>query len=85
MSFYNYMKSKEILINNPTFASLIMAAAEKARTISFNKLQTAFPRIVGEFQKRNKEHAYGLLDGDEVVIEIGGEKFKKIYRINKEV
>jgi len=80
MSYYDYLKSKEILKTSPTFASLVMAAAKNARTISFKKLKIAFPRIVGEFQKRNKKGAYGLLDGDEVTIEIGGEKFKKIFK-----
>lgn len=79
MGYYDYLKSKEILAKDPTFASLIMAAAKKARTISFNKLQVAFPRIVGEFQKRCTK-GLGLLDRDEINIEIGGEKFKKIYR-----
>ena len=83
MSLYDYLKSGEILSTDPTFSSLIMAASRKARTISLKKLQNAFPRIVGEFQKRKKENFLGILDGDEIIVEIGGKKSKKIYR-NKE-
>lgn len=80
MSLYDYLKSKEILSTDPTFASLIMAASKRARTVSLSKLQSAFPRIVGEFQKRKKANFLGILDGDEINVKIGNEKFKKIYR-----
>lgn len=80
MGLYDYLKSKEILETNPTFASLIMAASKKARTISFNKLQDAFPRIVGEVRTRQKANWLGILDGDEINIKIGNDKFKKIFR-----
>ena len=82
MSLYDYLKSKEILTTDPTFSSLIMAAAKKARTVSFNKLKIAFPRLVGEFEKREHANRLGLLDGDEMVIEIDGKKIKKIFRKN---
>ena len=63
MSLYDFYESKEILDNNPTFAALIMAAAEKAQTVSGIKLKEAFPRIVGESRKRCSA-SQGLLDGD---------------------
>lgn len=65
MSLYDYEKSKEILSTDPTFASLIMAAAKKAGTKAFGKLQATFPRIMAQYKRRC--HAPGgYLDGDHV-------------------
>lgn len=80
MSLYDYLKSREILETDSTFAALIMAASKKARTITGNKLEDAFPRIVGEFRKRQKANWLGILDGDEINVKIGNEKFKKIFK-----
>ncbi len=51
MSLYDYQKSKEISAEEPSFASLIMAAAWKADTLNFGKLRAAFPEIIEELEK----------------------------------
>jgi len=83
MSAYDYYKSREILNENPTFDSLIMAACEKASTETREKIKKEFPSIVYEFQKRRK-NVLGLLDGDEfqITFELNGRvnTFKKVYR-----
>lgn len=51
MSLYDYEESKKIAAEDPSFASLIMAAAWKADTLKFGKLKSAFPGIIEEFEK----------------------------------
>jgi hypothetical protein len=51
MSLYDYQKSKEIAAEEPSFASLIMAAAWKADTLNYGKLKAAFPEIIEELEK----------------------------------
>lgn len=83
MSLYDYKKSQEILLTNPSFASLIMATAKKARIYNFGKLKELFPRITGEYEKR-KHAPGGFLDGDkiQVTFESKGkvEKLKRTFR-----
>lgn len=64
MSLYDYEKSKEILKGDPTFASLIMAVAKKSNVWQFEKLNTAFPKLIDEYSRRRHSPG-GLLDGDE--------------------
>jgi len=52
MSLYDYEESKKITEEGPSFASLIIAAAWKADTLESGKLKSAFPEIIGEFEKR---------------------------------
>ncbi|MBA7549164.1 hypothetical protein ES705_41637 [subsurface metagenome] len=51
MNLYDYQKSKEIAAEEPSFASLIMAATWKADISNFGRLRTAFPDIIGELEK----------------------------------
>ena len=51
MSLYDYQKSKEIAAEEPSFASLIMAATWKADTLNFGRLRLAFPEIIKELEK----------------------------------
>ncbi|MBA7554487.1 hypothetical protein ES705_47108 [subsurface metagenome] len=51
MSLYYYQKSKEIAAKEPSFTSLVMAAAWKADTLNFGKLKAAFPEIIEELKK----------------------------------
>ncbi|MBA7542532.1 hypothetical protein ES705_34855 [subsurface metagenome] len=51
MSLYNYQKSKEIAAKEPSFVSLIMAAAWNADTLNYGKLKAAFPEIIEELKK----------------------------------
>jgi len=41
---YDYENSKKIAAEEPSFATLIMAAAWKADTLNFGRLRSAFPR-----------------------------------------
>ncbi|MBA7575938.1 hypothetical protein ES695_05905 [Candidatus Atribacteria bacterium 1244-E10-H5-B2] len=52
MSLYDYQKSKEIAAKEPSFATLIMAAAWKADTLNFGRLRLAFPEIIKDLEKR---------------------------------
>ena len=51
MSLYDYRKSKEIAAEEPSFTSLVMAAAWKADTLNYGKLKVAFPEIIEELKK----------------------------------
>ena len=51
MSLYYYQKSKEIAAKEPSFTSLVMAAAWKADTLNYGKLKVAFPEIIEELEK----------------------------------
>jgi len=52
MSKYDYDKSKEIGAQDYPFSALIMAAAKKADSVNFNKLDICFPEIIGELKER---------------------------------
>ena len=79
MSLYDYEKSKEISKGDPSFASLIMAAIRKADTNNTFILGNAFPEIFAELTKRYNSPS-GLLDGDQITVEIDGKKYQKIFR-----
>lgn len=51
MSLRDYQKSKKIAAEEPSFVSLIMAAAWNADTLNFGKLKVAFPEIIEELEK----------------------------------
>lgn len=51
MSLYDYRKSKEIVAEEPSFVSLIMASVWKADALNFGRLRTAFPEIIEELEK----------------------------------
>ncbi|MBA7547829.1 hypothetical protein ES705_40267 [subsurface metagenome] len=63
MSHYDYEKSKEISVEDPPFASLIMAAIRKADTENTVKLRGTFPEIFNELQKRYLAPG-GVLSGE---------------------
>lgn len=52
MSLYDYKKSHEISALEPTFASIIMAAARKADSFNIERLRYCFPQIISEFEAR---------------------------------
>ncbi len=52
MNIYDYERSKEIAAEEPSFATLIMAATWKADTLNFGRLRSAFPEIIEELEKR---------------------------------
>ena len=52
MNLYDYEKSKKIVAEEPSFATLIMAAAWKADTLNFGRLRAAFPEIIEDLEKR---------------------------------
>ena len=52
MSLYDYERSKKIAAEEPSFATLIMAAAWKADTLNYGRLRTAFPEIIEDLEKR---------------------------------
>jgi len=49
---YDYERSKKIAAEEPSFSSLIMAAAWKADTLNFGRLRSAFPEIIEGLEKR---------------------------------
>ena len=83
MSFYDYLKSEELLRLEPTFTVLIMAAAKKAKPEQLNKLQIAFPEVVKEFKKRNTS-SIGILNGDKFGVVMGGKRTEHTFRNKKE-
>ncbi len=88
MSLYDLYKSREILISDPSFEALIMAAFEKARNEDLATLKVAFPEIADEFRKR-RPTSLGLLDGDKIQITIesktGTATYNKVYREGEKV
>lgn len=52
MSLYDYHISKETGQNDYPFYAIIMAAIRKADSDNFERLKTAWPEIVKEFQAR---------------------------------
>ncbi len=76
MSLFDYKQSIELTSTDASFASLIMAAIRKADTINSMKLQTMYPEIWKELNRRYNSPG-GILDeeseptlnpGDEVII-----------------
>lgn len=64
MSYHDYLKGRELLLDDPPFCALIQAAMRKADTDNLEKLQAAFPEIWEELYARY--HApKGILPGDE--------------------
>lgn len=63
MSLYDYYVSRDISVQDPPFAALIMAALRKADTSNFVKLRKAFPDIAVEFIARYDAPG-GRLEGD---------------------
>jgi hypothetical protein len=52
MSHYDYECSKQILLNDPPFYALIMAAMRKADTGNLARLRLVFPGVLDELQQR---------------------------------
>lgn len=52
MSLYDYQESLELSKSDPSFYSLIMAAARKADTDNLRKLESVFPETVNELRRR---------------------------------
>lgn len=52
MSLWDYTMSKQLMKDDPSFASLIMAALRKADSSNAAKLRQAFPEIADEMQRR---------------------------------
>jgi len=63
MSWYEYEESKRIGVEDPSFYALIMAAARKADSDNFARLEQAFPSTIAELQERY--NAPGGFLGDE--------------------
>lgn len=64
MSYDEYVKGKELLLNDPPFYALIQAAMRKADSGNAIKLRQAFPEIWVELNAR--WHALcGKLPGEE--------------------
>jgi hypothetical protein len=63
MSYYDYSKSRELLLDDPPYAALIMAAMRKADTTNVAILQEAYPQIWHELQERYNALG-GLLTGE---------------------
>lgn len=64
MSYYDYEQSKHLMMDDPPFASLIMAAMRKADTDNLEKLRRAWPETWAELQTRYNAPG-GFLPGDE--------------------
>lgn len=52
MSLYSYNVSKELMVGDPPFSSLIMAAMRKADSNNIAKLKSIFPEIWEELEER---------------------------------
>lgn len=64
MSYHDYIKGIELLLDDPPFYALIQAAMRKADTDNLEKLKKAFPEIWEELEARY--HAPGgMLTEDE--------------------
>lgn len=63
MSLYDYEYARHIILEDPPFHALIMAAMYKADNMNAEKLRTAFPSIWGELQQRYNAPR-GLLPGE---------------------
>lgn len=49
---FDYLESLKLSKGDPSFSAIIMAAARKADTINFQKLQMCWPEIVEELRQR---------------------------------
>ena len=63
MSRFDYEASKEIIMEDPPFYALIMAAMRKADSDNVILLANAFPEVWTELAKRYHGPG-GLLDGE---------------------
>jgi len=63
MSLWDYKKKQEIEALDPSFAALIMAAAQKADTRNLWALTAPFPDLVQEAKDRYNAPG-GMLEGD---------------------
>ncbi len=52
MSYHDYVKGRELTLDDPPFYALIQAAMRKADTGNLEKLQAAFPEIWEELNAR---------------------------------
>lgn len=52
MARYDYLQSRKLVENDPTFAALIMAAMRKADFLNSEKLKHAWPEIWKELHAR---------------------------------
>ena len=64
MSLFDYLTSQQLSSNDPSFASLIMAAFRKADTDNLEKLQDMWPRLWAEFAERYRAPG-GIIPGEE--------------------
>ena len=63
MSYHSYVVGRELLMTDPPFSALIMAAMRKADTDNSIKLAFAFPEIWQELQARYNAPG-GYLEGE---------------------
>ena len=63
MSHFDYETSKKIVLDDPPFNALIMAAMHKADTHNVILLANAFPEVWTELSRRYQGPG-GLLDGE---------------------
>ncbi|OIN80761.1 hypothetical protein [Mycobacterium malmoense] len=52
MSLFDYAESRRLLLEDPPFYALIMAAIAKADTLNSMRLRTAFPEVWAEVNAR---------------------------------
>lgn len=64
MSRFDYLMSRRLQAQDPSFDSLIMAAYRKADTYNAAKLEIAFPAICQELRERYDAPG-GYLKGEE--------------------
>jgi len=64
MSRFDYEASKMIIVEDPPFYGLIMAAMRKADTDNLFNLKIAFPEVWDELQERYNAPG-GMLEGDQ--------------------
>ena len=64
MSYDEYVKGRELLLNDPPFYALIQAAMRKADSGNTVKLRQAFPEIWLELNARHRA-SDGKLPGEE--------------------
>lgn len=66
MSLYDYEVSKRLLLDDPPFTALVMAAMRKADSENLARLEAAFPTVYRELNERY--HAPGgRLHGEPVL------------------
>ena len=63
MSFHSYIVGRELLMTDPPFSALIMAAMRKADTDNSRRLRAMWPEIHDELQARYNAPG-GYLEGE---------------------